>query len=134
MGTKYKHIQGPEVGKRAGNTRRGSIVSAKYAMSYVRGVQGDSFEGEKLGQHLQALACCKHFTAYDLDNWKGVSRFVFDANVSNTLRPSCQNCISHLQCSKNLRLAPSRHYASFVVLIFYYSRPRLGSSCHPPEV
>ncbi|OMO94253.1 hypothetical protein COLO4_16443 [Corchorus olitorius] len=57
------------------------LVSAKYAMLFVRGIQGDSFEGGKLGEeHLQASACCKHFTAYDLDNWKGISRFVFDAN------------------------------------------------------
>ncbi|MBA0681815.1 hypothetical protein Goari_023590, partial [Gossypium aridum] len=45
------------------------LVSGKYAVSFVRGIQGDSFEGGKLGQHLQASACCKHFTAYDLDNW-----------------------------------------------------------------
>ena len=57
------------------------VVSSKYAVSYVRGVQGDSFEGGKLTGHLQASACCKHFTAYDLDNWKGVNRFDFDAHV-----------------------------------------------------
>lgn len=58
------------------------LVTGKYAVSYVRGVQGDSFQGGKLKGHLQASACCKHFTAYDLDNWKGVNRFVFDARVS----------------------------------------------------
>jgi hypothetical protein len=59
------------------------LVTGRYAAAYVRGVQGDSFDGEKLkGRLLQASACCKHFTAYDLDNWKGVNRFVFDARVS----------------------------------------------------
>nr|DAD43709.1 TPA_asm: hypothetical protein HUJ06_001939 [Nelumbo nucifera] len=41
--------------------------------------QGDSFEGGKLGNRLQASTCCKHFTAYDLDNWKVINRFGFDA-------------------------------------------------------
>lgn len=59
------------------------LVTGKYSVAYVRGIQGDSFEGGKLGSHLQASACCKHFTAYDLDNWMGVNRFVFDARVSN---------------------------------------------------
>ena len=64
------------------------LVSAKYAVSFVRGLQGDSFEGGKLNEdHLKASACCKHFTAYDLDNWKGVDRFDFDANVSFLSRP-----------------------------------------------
>lgn len=58
-------------------------LTGKYAVSYVRGIQGDSFEGGRLRGHLQASACCKHFTAYDLDNWKGIDRFVFDAKVRN---------------------------------------------------
>nr|CAJ65923.1 xylan 1,4-beta-xylosidase [Populus tremula x Populus alba] len=46
------------------------LVVGKYGASFVRGVQGDSFEGEStLGDHLQASACCKHYTAHDLDNW-----------------------------------------------------------------
>jgi len=58
------------------------MMTSNYAVSYVRGLQGDSFQGGKLRGHLQASACCKHFTAYDLDNWKGVNRFHFDARVS----------------------------------------------------
>ncbi|EEF48474.1 hypothetical protein RCOM_1034290 [Ricinus communis] len=57
----------------------------KYAVSFVRGLQGDSFEGGKLGEQLQASACCKHkhFIAHDLDNWKAVNRFIFNAKVYN---------------------------------------------------
>ncbi|MBA0765125.1 hypothetical protein Gotri_014375 [Gossypium trilobum] len=87
------------------------LVSGKYAVSFVRGIQGDSFEGGKLGQHLQASACCKHFTAYDLDNWKGVKRFVFNAKVSlqdlaDTYQPPFQSCIqqgkaSGIMCAYN---------------------------------
>lgn len=62
------------------------VVTGKYAVAYVRGVQGDSLDGSrsKNGAHLLASACCKHFTAYDLDNWNGINRFKFDAHVSNT--------------------------------------------------
>jgi hypothetical protein len=31
---------------------------------------------------LKVAACCKHYTAYDLDNWDGIDRFHFDAQVS----------------------------------------------------
>ncbi|XVE60465.1 hypothetical protein DITRI_Ditri05aG0130800 [Diplodiscus trichospermus] len=87
------------------------LVTGKYAVSYVRGIQGDSFEGGKLGEHLRASACCKHFTAYDLDNWKGVNRFVFNAKVTlqdlaDTYQPPFQSCIqqgkaSGIMCAYN---------------------------------
>ncbi|MBA0808354.1 hypothetical protein Gohar_024100 [Gossypium harknessii] len=87
------------------------LVTGKYAVSFVRGIQGDSFEGGKLGESLQVSACCKHFTAYDLDNWKGINRFVFDANVTlqdlaDTYQPPFQNCIekgkaSGVMCAYN---------------------------------
>ena len=51
-------------------------LAAKYAASYVKGLQGDS-----AGNHLKVAACCKHYTAYDLDNWNGVDRFHFNAKV-----------------------------------------------------
>ncbi|KAK2999380.1 hypothetical protein RJ639_023945 [Escallonia herrerae] len=81
------------------------LVTGKYAISYVRGVQGDSFEGGKLKDgHLQASACCKHFTAYDLDRWQGVDRYGFDAQVSkqdlaDTYQPPFQSCIQQGQAS-----------------------------------
>ncbi|GAV82526.1 Glyco_hydro_3 domain-containing protein/Glyco_hydro_3_C domain-containing protein/Fn3-like domain-containing protein [Cephalotus follicularis] len=52
------------------------LVAGKYAASYVRGLQGND------GDRLKIAACCKHFTAYDLDNWNGVDRFHFNAKVS----------------------------------------------------
>ncbi|KAL3735175.1 hypothetical protein ACJRO7_024335 [Eucalyptus globulus] len=64
------------------------LVAGKYAVSFVRGFQGDAFQGggEPRGRSLQASACCKHFTAYDLDNWQGVDRYIFDARVSDGTR------------------------------------------------
>ncbi|XP_030487865.2 probable beta-D-xylosidase 2 [Cannabis sativa] len=52
------------------------VVVGKYAASYVKGLQGND------GDRLKVAACCKHFTAYDLDNWNGVDRFHFNAKVS----------------------------------------------------
>lgn len=52
------------------------VVVGTYAASYVKGLQGND------GNRLKVAACCKHFTAYDLDNWKGINRFKFDAHVS----------------------------------------------------
>ncbi|KAJ6774354.1 SUGAR HYDROLASE-RELATED [Salix purpurea] len=79
---------------------------------FVRGVQGDSFEGEStLGDHLQASACCKHYTAHDLDNWNGVNRFRFNAivtlqDMADTYQPPFRSCVqegkaSGIMCSYN---------------------------------
>lgn len=51
-------------------------LAARYAASYVRGLQGNG------ANRLKVAACCKHYTAYDLDSWKGVDRFHFNAKVS----------------------------------------------------
>ncbi|CAA2989404.1 probable beta-D-xylosidase 2 [Olea europaea subsp. europaea] len=53
------------------------VLAGKYAASYIRGLQGT--DG---GDRLKVAACCKHYTAYDLDNWSGVDRFHFNAKVS----------------------------------------------------
>ncbi|TXG63321.1 hypothetical protein EZV62_010315 [Acer yangbiense] len=52
------------------------VLAGKYAASYVRGLQGTD------GDRLKVAASCKHFTAYDLENWNGVDRFHFNAKVS----------------------------------------------------
>ncbi|KAJ9154582.1 hypothetical protein P3X46_027902 [Hevea brasiliensis] len=52
------------------------ILAGKYAASYVKGLQSMT------GIRLKVAACCKHYTAYDLDNWNGVDRYHFNAMVS----------------------------------------------------
>ncbi|KAI4301487.1 hypothetical protein L6164_034763 [Bauhinia variegata] len=52
------------------------VLAGRYAANYVKGLQGTD------GNRLKVAACCKHFTAYDLDNWNGVDRFHFNAQVS----------------------------------------------------
>ncbi|KAI3465102.1 hypothetical protein Pfo_021765 [Paulownia fortunei] len=89
------------------------LLARKYAVSFVRGIQGDSFEGGDLKDgRLQVSACCKHFTAYDLDKWKGVDRFTFNAHVTkqdmaDTYQPPFRSCIeegraSGIMCAYNL--------------------------------
>ncbi|CAL5352222.1 unnamed protein product [Camellia sinensis] len=53
------------------------VLAGKYAASYVKGLQGNDD-----GDRLKVAACCKHYTAYDLDNWSGIDRFHFNARVS----------------------------------------------------
>ncbi|CAH9137743.1 unnamed protein product [Cuscuta epithymum] len=79
-------------------------VTGKYAVAYVRGVQGDTFQGGKTGNHLQASACCKHFAAYDMENWNGNLRYGFNAivteqDLADTYQPPFQNCIQKAQAS-----------------------------------
>ncbi|CDO98788.1 unnamed protein product [Coffea canephora] len=52
------------------------IVASRYATSYVRGLQSP------VGNSLKVAACCKHYTAYDLDQWNDVDRFHFNARVN----------------------------------------------------
>jgi beta-glucosidase-like glycosyl hydrolase len=47
---------------------------------------------------LQTSACCKHATAYDLEDWKGVSRYSFKATVTvqdlaDTFNPPFRSCV-----------------------------------------
>ena len=49
----------------------------RYAYSFVQGMQG----GED-PRYYKAVANCKHYAAYDLEQWKGYSRLSFNAVVS----------------------------------------------------
>ncbi|ERN11975.1 probable beta-D-xylosidase 6 [Amborella trichopoda] len=100
------------------------LVASVYAVEYVRGFQGEpEFEGldDELmrdkriliprDSKLKLSACCKHFTAYDLENAENVTRYTFNAKVSkqdleDTYQPPFKSCIqdghaSCLMCSYN---------------------------------
>lgn len=57
------------------------LVVSRYAVKYVRGLQEVKDEASAKAYRLKVSSCCKHYTAYDLDNWKGIHRFHFDAKV-----------------------------------------------------
>ncbi|KAG5013566.1 hypothetical protein AAZX31_09G184900 [Glycine max] len=91
------------------------MLASAYAVEYVRGLQGLSGIQDAVvvddDDTLMVSACCKHFTAYDLDMWGQFSRYNFNAVVSqqdleDTYQPPFRSCIqqgkaSCLMCSYN---------------------------------
>ena len=83
-----------------------AFLSGAYAENYMRGMQ----EGDDT-RYLKTSACCKHYAAYSLENWKGMDRYHFDALVSDedlaeAYLPAFQACIqnghaSSVMCSYN---------------------------------
>ncbi|CAN7105660.1 unnamed protein product [Brassica rapa subsp. narinosa] len=86
------------------------LVVSKYAVNYVKGLQDVHDAGGK-SRRLKVSSCCKHYIAYDLDNWKGIDRFHFDAKVTkqdleDTYQPPFKSCVeegdvSSVMCSYN---------------------------------
>ncbi|TVU16304.1 hypothetical protein EJB05_39861 [Eragrostis curvula] len=82
------------------------LLTSKYAVGYVTGLQDAG-----AGDSLKVAACCKHYTAYDVDNWKGVERYTFNAVVSqqdldDTFQPPFKSCVidgnvASVMCSYN---------------------------------
>ncbi|KAF0894313.1 hypothetical protein E2562_038282 [Oryza meyeriana var. granulata] len=83
-----------------------TVVSA-YSIEYVKGFQGDYGEEGRM----MLSACCKHYIAYDLEKWRGFTRYTFNAKVNaqdmeDTYQPPFKSCIqegraSCLMCSYN---------------------------------
>ncbi|XP_062176720.1 beta-xylosidase/alpha-L-arabinofuranosidase 2-like [Alnus glutinosa] len=84
------------------------LLSSKYGSGYVRGLQQKD-DGDTNG--LKVAACCKHYTAYDLDKWKGADRYHFNAVVTqqdldDTFQPPFKSCVidgnvASVMCSYN---------------------------------
>lgn len=70
-------LRDPRWGRGQETAGEDPFVVSKFGVRYVNGLQGDLF-----ADHLKVAACCKHFTAYDLDNWNGINRYIFNARVS----------------------------------------------------
>lgn len=79
------------------------FVAGKYAARYVKGLQGTD------SNRLKVAACCKHYTAYDLDDWSGVDRFHFNAKVFIYL----MGCVA-------LRCASIRVYVMFFLTLTHH--------------
>ncbi|CAL0300804.1 unnamed protein product [Lupinus luteus] len=84
------------------------LLASKYATEYVKGLQQTD---DGVSNNLKVAACCKHYTAYDLDNWKGVQRYTFNAVVTkqdmdDTFQPPFKSCVidgnvASVMCSYN---------------------------------
>ena len=66
------------------------MLTSAYSVEYVTGLQGlrgiqDAVGDEDDDDALMVSACCKHFTAYDLDMWKQFARYNFNAVVSSLI-------------------------------------------------
>ncbi|CAL9051761.1 unnamed protein product [Musa banksii] len=81
------------------------LVASEYAVEYVKGFQGEYDNGEAGSSSMMLSACCKHYTAYDLDRWGNYTRYIFDAQVTeqdmeDTYQPPFESCIKegHASC------------------------------------
>ena len=88
------------------------VLAAAYAAHFVGAFQNTSAPSTPTstsnapgsGSYVRASSCCKHFAAYSEENWGGLDRFHFDANVSaheweDTYLPAFQACIVHGRAS-----------------------------------
>lgn len=71
-------------------------LTSQYVENYIPGLQYDD-EYDPEHKHLKVSACCKHFVAYSLENYEGVDRHHFNANVtaqdmSDTYLPAFESC------------------------------------------
>lgn len=81
-------------------------LTSQYVYSLINGLQRGDDE-----RYLKIAADCKHFDAYDLEDWNGTDRFHFDARVSDqdlveTFLPPFESCIhdakvASIMCSYN---------------------------------
>ncbi|XP_010527498.1 PREDICTED: probable beta-D-xylosidase 6 [Tarenaya hassleriana] len=102
------------------------LVVSEYGVEFVRGFQegskakvlrrrfgddDDDHDHDDVDDKLMLSACCKHFTAYDLEKWGNSTRYNFNAVVTeqdmeDTYQPPFRGCIqdgkaSCLMCSYN---------------------------------
>ncbi|XVF80039.1 hypothetical protein PTKIN_Ptkin15bG0038500 [Pterospermum kingtungense] len=78
-------VRDPRWGRALETPGEDPFVVGTYAVNYVRGLQdieGQDYNGDPNSRPLKVSACCKHFTAYDIEDYNGISRLVFNAKVS----------------------------------------------------
>uniref|UniRef100_A0A0D9XRJ2 Fibronectin type III-like domain-containing protein n=1 Tax=Leersia perrieri TaxID=77586 RepID=A0A0D9XRJ2_9ORYZ len=74
-------------------------TASAYAAAFVAGLQGGGSPATVTeASTLQASACCKHATAYDLDYWNKVARYSYDSKVTlqdleDTYNPPFKSCV-----------------------------------------
>ncbi|XP_060185167.1 beta-xylosidase/alpha-L-arabinofuranosidase 1-like [Lycium barbarum] len=80
-------VRDPRWGRALETPGEDPFVVGKYASNYVRGLQDvegteTKYATDLNSRPLKVAACCKHYAAYDVDNWLGVDRYHFDARVT----------------------------------------------------
>ncbi|XP_058077571.1 probable beta-D-xylosidase 5 [Magnolia sinica] len=77
-------VRDPRWGRTLETPGEDPFVVGRYSVNYVRGLQdvkGHENPTDLKSRPLKVSACCKHYAAYDVDNWLGADRFHFDAKV-----------------------------------------------------
>ncbi|OMO61256.1 hypothetical protein COLO4_33497 [Corchorus olitorius] len=76
-------VRDPRWGRTLETPGEDPFLAGTYAVNYVRGLQ--DIEGDNStdlnSRPLKVSACCKHLTAYDIDNYQGVSRTSYNAKT-----------------------------------------------------
>ncbi|KAL2473743.1 putative beta-D-xylosidase 5 [Forsythia ovata] len=78
-------VRDPRWGRALETPGEDPFTVGTYAANYVRGLQdieGIENTADPNSRPLKVAACCKHYAAYDVDNWLGVDRTHFDARVT----------------------------------------------------
>lgn len=84
-------VRDPRWGRAMETSGEDPFVTSVYAVFFVRGMQEgvavgdpshtDNIPGSAGPPRLKVSACCKHYIAYDLENWEGLDRHHHDAQV-----------------------------------------------------
>lgn len=88
-------IRDPRWGRITETPGEDPYLTGRYAVNYVRGLQdveGYEHVEDKKSRPLKVSSCCKHYAAYDVDEWLGVDRYHFDARVI-TMYICTKNCV-----------------------------------------
>ncbi|XAR72445.1 Non-reducing end alpha-L-arabinofuranosidase, partial [Bertholletia excelsa] len=78
-------VRDPRWGRALETPGEDPFTVGRYAVNYVRGLQdveGTENVTDLNSRPLKVAACCKHYAAYDVDNWQGIERYNFDARVT----------------------------------------------------
>ncbi|CAN6466656.1 unnamed protein product [Victoria cruziana] len=107
-------VRDPRWGRTLETPGEDPFVVGRYAVNYVRGLQdveGAEQTEDPNSRPLKVSACCKHYAAYDVDNWMGVDRYHFDSRVTEqdmveTFQRPFEMCVkdgdvSSVMCSYN---------------------------------
>jgi beta-glucosidase-like glycosyl hydrolase len=109
-------VRDPRWGRALETPGEDPFVAGRYAVNFVRGMQDipghePGAGGDPYARPIKTGACCKHYAAYDVDDWYNHTRFKFDARVTERdmaetfLRPF-EMCVrdgdaSSVMCSYN---------------------------------
>ena len=99
-------VRDPRWGRGQETPGEDPYLTSQYVYALINGLQSGEDD-----RYLKTAATCKHFDAYDLEDWNGTDRHHFDARVSDqdlveTYLPPFETCIrdgrvASIMCSLN---------------------------------